>query len=313
MRVFVAGATGAIGKVLVPLLLEHGHEVVALARTPEKARQAEGLGAKAAIADALDRDALSAAIRSAQPEVIVHQLTAIAPGTNFKRLDRDFVLTNRLRTEATDTMLAAGRLAGARRFVAQSFCGWPFAREGGPVKTEDDPLDPSPPASFAKTLAAIRRLEDAVRGADGLEALALRYGFFYGPGTNIAKDGAVVGLVRKRQVPVVGGGAGIWSFIHIEDAARATLAALSRGAPGLYNVVDDEPAPVSAWLPFLANAVGAKPPRRVPVWLARLLIGEGGVSMMTQIRGASNAKARRELGWAPGYPSWRSGFVEGLG
>ena len=313
MRVFVAGATGAIGKALVPLLLEQGHEVVALARTPEKARQAEALGAKAAIADALDRDALTAAIRRAEPEVIVHQLTAIAPGTNFKRLDQDFLLTNRLRTEATETMLAAGRLAGARRFIAQSFCGWPFAREGGPVKTEDDPLDPNPPASFARTLAAIRRLEDAVRGADGLEALALRYGFFDGPGTNIARDGAVVELVRKRQVPVVGDGAGIWSFVHIEDAARATVAALSRGAPRIYNVVDDEPAPVSAWLPFLADALGAKPPRRVPVWLARLLIGDGGVSMMTKIRGASNAKAKREFGWAPAYPSWRRGFVEGLG
>jgi len=313
MRVFVAGATGAIGKALVPLLLGKGHEVVALARTPERGRQAEALGAKAAIADALDRDALTAAIRSAEPEVIVHQLTAIAPGTSFKRLDQDFVLTNRLRTEATDTMLAAGRLVGARRFIAQSFCGWPFAREGGPVKTEDDPLDPNPPASFTQTLAAIRRLEDAVRGAAGLEALALRYGFFYGPGTNVSKGGAIVELLRKRKVPVVGNGAGIWSFIHIEDAARATLAALSRGAPGIYNVVDDEPAPVSAWLPFLADAVGAKPPRRVPVWLARLLIGDGGVSMMTQIRGASNAKAKRELGWAPGYPSWRRGFAEGLG
>jgi nucleoside-diphosphate-sugar epimerase len=312
MRVFVAGSTGAIGRRLVPLLLESGHEVVALVRTPSKTREVEAVGAKAVVADALDRNALTAAIRSAEPEVIVHQLTALTGVASFRKLDEEFALTNRLRVETTATMLAAGRLVGARRFIAQSFCGWSFARVGGPIKTEEDPLDPAPPASFRKTLEAIRSLEQTVRGATDMEALALRYGFFYGPGTSIAKDGAVVDLVRKRRIPVVGDGGGIWSFVHIEDAARATVAAVSRGAPGIYNVVDDEPAPVSTWLPFLASALGAKAPRYVPAWLARLLIGEGGVSMMTQIRGASNSKARRELAWEPIFSSWRRGFVEGL-
>ena len=313
MRVFVAGSTGVVGRNLVPLLLESGHEVVALVRTPQKGKEAEALGAKAVVADALDKDALTAAIRRAEPEVILHQLTALTGVTNFKRLDEEFALTNRLRTEATETMLAATRLVRGRRFIAQSFCGWPFAREGGPIKTEEDPLDPIPPATFRKTFAAIRYLEEAVRRTTDLEALALRYGFFYGPGTSIAKDGAVVELVCNRRIPIVGDGAGIWSFIHIQDAARATVAAVSSGAPGIYNVVDDEPAPVSTWLPLLADVLGAEPPRQMPVWLAKLLIGDGGATMMTQIRGASNAKAKREFGWEPIYPSWRRGFVEGLG
>jgi len=313
MRVFVAGSTGVVGKNLVPLLLESGHEVVALVRTPKKGKEAEALGAKAVVADALDKDALTAAIRRAEPEVILHQLTALTGVTNFKKLDEEFALTNRLRTEATETMLAATRLVRGRRFIAQSFCGWPFAREGGPIKTEEDPLDPTPPATFRKTFAAIRYLEEVVRRTTDLEALALRYGFFYGPGTSIAKDGAVVELVCNRRIPIVGDGAGIWSFIHVQDAARATVAAVSSGAPGIYNVVDDEPAPVSTWLPLLADVLGAEPPRQMPVWLAKLLIGDGGATMMTQIRGASNAKAKREFGWEPIYPSWRRGFVEGLG
>jgi 2-alkyl-3-oxoalkanoate reductase len=316
MKVFVAGGTGAIGKFLVPHLIENGYEVVALARSAQKAKALEDMGAKVAIADALNKEDLTAAIRKARPEVIIHQLTAIAGAVSFKKFDEEFALTNRFRTEVTDTMLAAARLVGARRFIAQSFCGWPFAREGGAVKTEDDPLDPNPPAGFRKILAAIRYLEDAVRRAIGVEALALRYGIFYGPGTSIArdgKDGAIVELVRKRGVPVVGDGAGVWSFIHVKDAARATVAAISRGEPGIYNIVDDEPAPVSTWLPALAEAVGAKPPRHVPAWLARFAIGDGGVSMMTRIRGGSNAKAKRELGWLPIYQSWRRGFVEGLG
>ncbi len=313
MKLFVAGGTGAVGKSLVPLLLEAGHEVVGLARSVERGRALEAMGAKVAVADALDREELTAAIRRAEPEVIIHELTALVGVGNFKRFDEEFALTNRLRTEVTDTMLAAARSVGTRRFVAQSFCGWPFARAGGPVKTEDDPLDPDPPASFRRTLAAIRYLEDAVRGATDLQALALRYGLFYGPGTGIAKDGPIVDLVRKRKLPIVGDGAGVWSFVHVSDAARATVAAITHGGAGLYNVVDDEPAPVSTWLPELAKAVGGKPPRRVPVWLGRLAIGDGGVSMMTKIRGGSNARARRELGWQPKYASWRRGFVEGLG
>jgi nucleoside-diphosphate-sugar epimerase len=313
MRVFVAGGTGAIGRFLLPLLIESGHEVVALARSAAKAPALEAMGAKVALADALNREELSAAVRGARPDVIIHQLTALARAGDFKRLDEEFVLTNRFRTETTDVLLAAARAARTHRFIAQSFCGWPFAREGGPVKTEDDPLDPDPPAAFSKTLAAIRHLEDAVRTTADPQALALRYGFFYGPGTGIARDGPVVELVRRRRLPIVGSGAGIWSFIHVRDAARATVAAISHGDPGIYNIVDDEPAPVSAWLPEFAEAVGAKPPRHVPVWVGKLAIGEGGVSIMTEIRGASNAKAKQQLGWRPDYPSWRRGFVEGLG
>jgi nucleoside-diphosphate-sugar epimerase len=312
MRVFVAGSTGAIGKVLVPQLLEKGHEVVALVRNNRKAQSLEAMGAKVALADALNKEELTEAIRRAEPEVIIHQLTALAHAGNFKKLDEELALTNRFRTEVTDTLLAAARLVSARRFIAQSFCGWPFAREGRPVKTEEDPLDPNPPTSFAKTLAAIRYLEDTVRKTVDLQALALRYGFFYGPGTGIAKDGPVIKLVRKRMIPIVGDGAGIWSFIHIHDAARATVAAISSGSTGIYNVVDDEPAPVTIWLPALADAVGAKPPYKVPVWVGKLAIGEGGVSMMTKIRGGSNAKAKREFGWEPVYPSWRRGFIEGI-
>lgn len=313
MRVFVAGSTGAVGKSLVPLLLESGYEVIALTRTPQKGRELEALGAKVALADALEREQLTEAIRKAEPEVIIHQLTALANAGNFKKFDEEFALTNRLRTEVTDTMLAAARMVGTRRFIAQSFCGWPFAREGGHVKTEEDPLDPTPPASFSKTLAAIRYLEDTVRRTVDLQALALRYGSLYGPGTGIARRRPIVELVRKRKLPIVGDGAGIWSFIHIKDVAHATVAAISHGGPGIYNVVDDEPAPVSAWLPALADAVGARPPHRVPVWLGKLVIGDGGVSMMTQIRGGSNAKAKRELAWQPIYSSWRRGFLEGLG
>jgi nucleoside-diphosphate-sugar epimerase len=313
MKVFVAGATGAIGKSLVPLLLESGHEVTALSRRPQKARALEALGVKVAMADAFDRSGLTAAIKDAQPEVIIHELTALPANVDFRKLDTQFAVTNRLRTEVTDTLLGAARLVDARRFIVQSFCGWSFAREGGPVKTEEDPLDPHPPASFSQTLAAIRYLEDAVQRAAAVEAVALRYGFFYGPATGIARDGSTVEQLRKRRIPIVGDGAGIWSFAHIQDAARATVAAVTHGAPGIYNIVDDEPASVSTWLPYLAQAVNAKPPWRVPAWLARFIIGEGGVAMMTQIRGASNAKAKRELGWQPLYPSWRQGFVDGLG
>lgn len=313
MRVFVTGGTGAVGRFLLPQLIEQGHEVVTLARTAQKAGAIEAMGAKVAIADALDKDALTAAVRKAAPEVIIHQLTALAGTGNFKKFDEEFALTNRFRTEVTDVLMAAAREVGTRRFIAQSFCGWPFAREGGPVKTEEDPLDPNPPASFSKTLAAIRYLEDTVQRSVDLQAFALRYGAFYGPGSGIAKDGAIVELVRKRRIPIVGGGSGIWSFTHLSDAARATVAAMSHGDPGIYNIVDDDPAPVSAWLPALAEAVGAKPPFKVPVWLGKLAIGDGGVSMMTEIRGASNAKARRELQWQPLFASWRRGFVEGLG
>ena len=313
MRIFVAGAAGALGRRLVPLLVEGGHQVTGMTRTAGKAVGLRAAGADPVVADALDRDDLVRAVVAARPEVVVHQLTALAGMTSFRRPDQGFALTNRLRTEGTDHLLEAARAAGARRFVAQSFAGWPFARVGGPVKTEDDPLDPDPPAQLRRTLDAIRHLESAVLGTEGLEGVVLRYGGFYGPGTSAGAGGYILDDLRRRRFPIVGAGSGVWSFVHIDDAATATVAAVERGAPGVYQIVDDDPAPVSEWLPALAAAAGARPPRRVPVWLARLLVGEHGVVLMNEVRGASNAKARRELGWRPAWPSWRQGFRAGLG
>lgn len=311
MRVFVAGATGAIGRQLVPRLVASGHEVTGLTHRESKRDEVRGLGAEPVVADALDPEALGAAVAQAEPEAIVHQLTALA-GTlsETRRPDRAFALTNRLRTEGTDNLLAAARAVGARRFVAQSFAGLPHARRGGPVKSEQDPLDPAPPKRLRANLDALRHLEEAVTEADWIEGVVLRYGPFYGPGTSLAPDGEHTEAIRNRKFPVVGDGAGVWSFVHIEDAADATVAAVERAAPGIYNVVDDDPAPVAEWLPAAAAAVGAKPPRRVPRWLGRLLAGEAATVMMTEVRGASNQKAKRELDWQPSHPSWRQGFAE---
>jgi 2-alkyl-3-oxoalkanoate reductase len=310
MKVFVAGASGAMGKRLVPQLLAGGYEVVALTRSAGKARELHALGAEPVVADALDRTAIMQAVMRAEPEVVIHQLTGLAGATSFRNFDKEFALTNRLRTEGTNHLLAAARAAGVRRFIAQSYGNWNYARTGSGLKTEDDALDPSPPRNQRRSLAAIRHLEEAVVGAGGI---ALRYGNFYGPGTGVALDGDIVAQVRKRRFPIVGDGAGVWSFVHMDDAATAAIDAIERGEPGIYNIADDEPAPVAAWLPALAEAVGAKPPRRVPVWLGRLAAGDVGVSMMTRIRGTSNAKARRELGFVPRYPSYREGFARGLG
>ena len=312
MKVFVAGATGAIGRHLVPQLIQRGHEVVGTTRSPAGASLLRRWGAEPLVVDGLDRDAVLGAVTAVQPEVVVHQMTSLRGIATARNFDEQFELTNRLRTEGLDHLLAAARAAGARRFLAQSFTGWPNAREGGPVKTEDDPLDPDPPRTMQKTLAAIRYLEETVTSATDLEGLVLRYGAFYGPGTTLSPGGEHFEMVRKRRFPLVGGGAGVWSFIHVADAAAATVAAVERGAPGIYNIVDDEPAPVSVWLPELAKALGAKPPRRIPTWLARLAAGEAAVSMMTRSRGSSNAKAKRELGWTPRFASWRDGFRHGL-
>ena len=316
MRIFVAGATGAIGRRLLPLLLDGGHQVTAMTRHPAKAAGLRAAGAEPVVADALDREAVLAAVTAARPEVVVHELTDLAGMRDFRKVDQGFAATNRLRTEGTDHLLAAARAAGARRFLAQSFAGWPFARTGGPVKTEDDPLDPDPPAALRPTLEAIRYLEAAVLGApdlEDLEGLVLRYGGFYGPGTSAGEGGFMLDDLRRRRFPLVGAGTGVWSFVHIDDAAAATAAAVERGAPGIYQIVDDDPAAVSAWLPALAAAAGAPRPRRVPAWLARPLAGEHGLVLMTEVRGASNAKARRELGWQPAHRSWREGFLTSLG
>jgi nucleoside-diphosphate-sugar epimerase len=313
MKVFVAGATGAIGRQLVPMLAGNGHEVVAMTRTPEKAGPLRAIGAEPVVADALDREAVVDAIVRAEPEAVVHQATALTGVFNLKHFSRTFEQTNRLRTLGTDNLVAAARAAGARRFVAQGFAGWPYASDGQALRTEEDPFEPSPPEEMRSTVNALRHLEAAVLGAEDLEGIVLRYGGFYGPGTSMGDGGTMVEAVRKRQLPIVGDGAGESSLIHIADAAAGTVVALERGAPGVYNVVDDDPAPASEWIPELAKAVGAKPPRRVPVWLAKPLIGEAGVWLMTKAPGASNAKAKAELGWTPRYPSWRIGFGEGLG
>jgi 2-alkyl-3-oxoalkanoate reductase len=310
MKIFVAGATGALGRRLVPLLRAAGHEVAGLTRSTAKVGLLRDMGATPVIADALDPSAVMNAVRQAKPEIAVHELTAIKK-VDLRNFDQGFATTNRLRTEGTDNLLAAARAAGVRRFIAQSFAGWTYARAGGPIKTEEDPLDSEPPPTFCRTLEAIRYLESAVTGKTGLEGLVLRYGGFYGPGTAISEQGWMVNDVRKRRTPIIGGGGAVWSFIHIDDAARFTRAAITRGAPGIYNIVDDDPAPVSQWLPALAEALGAKPPHRVPAWIARFVIGDA-VVFMTEVRGASNAKAKQAFGVNLIWPSWRDGFKEGL-
>ena len=310
MRVFVAGASGVVGRRLVPQLVDRGHDVVATARTPEKLDALRALGAEAVAMDGLDAASVGEAVATAEPEAVIHQMSALAGMSDLRRFDEGFALTNELRTRGLDHLLTASEAVGVRRFVAQSYTGWPNERVGGPVKTESDPLDPDPPAQQRRSIEAIGYLERAVTSTGPIEGVALRYGSLYGPGTSMANEYA--DLVRARKLPLVGDGAGIWSFIHVDDAAAAAVVAAEGGAPGVYNIVDDEPAPVSVWLPYLAECLGARPPRHVPAWIARFAIGEVGVSMMTQIRGASNAKARRELGWEPAWRSWREGFVSGL-
>ena len=308
MRIFLAGATGAIGQQLVPRLVAGGHDVVGMTRSQSKRDAIREMGAIPVVADALDAEQVADAVAEAQPEVIVHQLTAISE-FDMRHFDRTFASTNRLRTVGTDHLLSAGHAVGVKRFVAQSYAAWPYARTGGPVKTEQDPLDPAPPREMRETLGAIRHLEDAVIAADWTQGIVLRYGAFYGPATSLAPGGEQFEMVRKRKFPVVGTGGGVWSFIHIADAADATVAAVERGERGIYNIVDDEPAPVSEWLPSLADELDAPKPWHVPRLVGRLAVGESGTVMMTEIRGASNAKAKRELGWKPMHPSWRHGFA----
>jgi nucleoside-diphosphate-sugar epimerase len=313
MRIFLAGAAGALGRHLVPVLTRAGHTVVGTTRNPARVDALRLAGAEPVVLDALDRPAVLDAVAKAEPDVVVHQLTALTGIGNPRRFAREFAATNRLRTEGTDNLVAAAQAAGTRRMVAQSFGGWTYERVGGPVKDETAPFDPHPAPDARSTLDAIRHLEAAVTGTPGLDGLALRYGGFYGPGTSLGAGGEHLEMVRRRRFPIVGSGGAVWSFCHIADAATATLAAVERGEPGVYNVADDEPAPIAEWLPVLARAVGAPPPRRVPAWLARPLVGPQGMVLLTSARGIANGKAKRELGWTPEHASWRDGFVRGLG
>jgi nucleoside-diphosphate-sugar epimerase len=304
MHVYVAGGGGAIGRRLVPQLARRGHRVTATTRDPAKVAGLEALGAKAVVVDALDSAAVGESVAKAEPDAVVHQLTALSGKLDVKHFDRSFAMTNRLRTEGLDHLIAAAEATGVPHVVAGSYTGWPNIRSGSWVKDEEDPLDPEPPKAQRETLAGIRYLEDAVQKVDGT---VLRYGGFYGDASD-----SMIPLVRRRQFPLAGGGTGYTSWVHLDDAASATVLALEQGARGVFNIVDDEPAPASEWLPYLAECLDAKPPMRLPVWIARLAGGEVAVSMLTRTRGSSNARAKRVLGWEPRWPSWRQGFRDGL-
>ena len=310
MKVFVAGATGAVGRPLVPKLIAAGHEVTGMTRSEAKAEELRAAGANAAVVDVFDVDGLRTAIDSAAPEVIVHELTALPDRIDFRKEDT-YAATNRVRTEGTRNLIAAAQAAGARRFVCQSIA-FAYRLDGERLKTEDDPLLAHAAGAFGSGVSALREMEEMVLGADGLDGLVLRYGFFYGPGTYYGEDGTSTEDVRRRRMPIVGAGSGVFSFVHVDDAADATVAAVERGAPGIYNIADDEPAPMREWVPVFAEAAGAKPPWRVPVWLARLVAGKDVSNFAVSLRGVSNEKAKRELGWQPAHASWRTGFAESL-
>lgn len=313
MRILLAGASGALGHTLTPALVAAGHEVFGTTRSSHTAQITEA-GATPLQMDGLDRDSVMAAVEEAKPDVIIHELTALSAGIDPKHFDTSFATTNQLRTQGTDHLLEAARTFRVGRVLAQSFTGFTNPRTGPGLADEASGYDPDPAPEARQTLAAIRHVDETVGGATDLDGVVLRYGGFYGPGTGIAKDehGDLLEMVRRRRLPVIGSGAGVWSFIHVADAATATVAALEAGSPGIYNVVDDEPVPVADWLPALAKAIGAPAPRHLPLWVARAMIGAHGVNLMTTIRGSSNAKAKRELGWTPAYPSYRVGFATGL-
>ncbi|MFI6825683.1 NAD-dependent epimerase/dehydratase family protein [Kribbella sp. NPDC050241] len=312
MKVLVAGATGGLGRSLVPQLVAAGHEVVGMIRSESKAASIKALGANVVLADGLDAAAVKAAVDTVRPEVVVHQMTALKSGINFKKFDQSFAMTNRLRIEGTDNLLSASQAAGVRRFVVQSYAGWNLQQGGSATKTEADPLNPNPVAAQRQTMAGIKHLESVVTNADGIEGIALRYGAFYGPTGDIGKGGSMVEMIRKRQLPLIGDGAGVWSFIHYDDAADATVKAVESDATGIYQIADDDPAQAAVWLPEFARILGVKGPRHVPVWLGRLAAGEVGVAAFTTMRGADNSLAKATFDWQPGYASWREGFRKGL-
>ena len=313
MRILLAGASGAIGQYLIPQLITEQHEVIGAFRNPAHTDRVQSLGATPLFLDALDGKAVDKALAEIKPQVVIHQLTAIPAHLDLRHIDRDFEATNRLRTEGTRNLATAAVKAGVEIFIAQSFAGWPYAPRGIMLKTEEDDLDPSPTPKLKAMLDAIETLEHTVLREKGFTGIVLRYGPLYGPGSNIAHDGAMVEEIRAHKVPVVGQGTGVWSFLHLHDAATATVAALAHAKPGIFNIVDDDPAPVVDWLPYLAECVGAKPPMHVPAMAAKFLIGEHAVILMNDIRGVSNEKARNELNWTPKWSSWRQGFREALG
>jgi len=312
MRIFVAGASGVIGRRLVPLLVAQGHSVVGMTRSDERAEQLREGGAEPVVVDVFDAEALRRAVTAAQPDVVVHELTDLPQNLDPRRAKEAYARNDRIRREGTSNLVAAAVASGAKRIVAQSIA-FVYEPEGDAVKDEDAPIWDDAPEPFTDSIAAVRQLEDMVVKADGIDGLALRYGFFYGPGTAYAADGSLAEMVRRRRFPVLGKGAGVFSYIHIDDAASATVAAVERGPSGIYNVVDDDPAPMRDWLPVYAEALGAKPPRRLPAWIGRIAAGKFTAAMATQLRGASNEKAKRELGWQPSHASWREGFKEALG
>jgi nucleoside-diphosphate-sugar epimerase len=310
VRVFVAGASGAIGRPLIPKLIAAGHEATGMTRSQTRAEEVRATGAEVAVVDVFDADALRAAMSEASPEVVIHQLTALPKRMNFRKKDL-YAGTNRVRTEGTRNLIRGARAAGARRFLSQSIA-FAYRPDGGPVKSEDDPLLDDAPPPFSSGVDALHEMEELVLTTEGLEGLVLRYGFFYGAGTHYGADGTITQDVRRRRMAIVGAGSGVFSFIHVDDAADATVAAVERGSPGIYNIVDDDPATMREWVPALAAAAGAKPPWRVPAWVARLVAGRQAADFALELRGASNEKAKRELGWQPAHPSWRSGFAESL-
>lgn len=312
MRILLAGASGAIGRTLIPLLVEQQHEIFGLFRNPAHRDLVQSLGATPVVADVFDGQAVAARFEEIRPQAVINQLTAIPARLDLRHFERDFELTNRLRTEGTRNLSSAAVRVGVERFISQSFAGWPYARRGITLKTEEDDLDPTPAPQMKTTFDALEMMEHIVLREKGFNGIVLRYGPFYGPHSSIAKDGTMVEDIRHHKVPIVGQGTGVFSFIHLYDAATATVAALTKAQHGIYNIVDDDPAPVVDWLPYLAQCVGAPAPRHVPNWLAKMLIGEHVVAMMNDIRGVSNAKARKELQWAPKWSSWKEGFREGL-
>ncbi|HET6987670.1 MAG TPA: NAD(P)-dependent oxidoreductase [Kribbella sp.] len=312
MKVLVAGATGGLGRSLVPQLVAAGHEVTGMIRSESGAAGVRAFGADVVLADGLDAAAVTAAVESVRPEVVVHQMTALKGGIDFKHFDDSFALTNRLRTEGTDNLLAASQAAGVRRFVVQSYAGWNLQHGGSATKTEADPLDTDPVPAQRKTMAGIKHLESVVTKAEGIEGVALRYGSFYGPTGDIGKGGSMVEMIQKRKLPLVGDGTGVWSFVHYDDAAEATVKAIESDATGIFQIADDDPAQAAVWLPEFARILGAKPPRHLPAWLARLAVGDVGVAAFTEIRGVDNSLAKATFDWQPGYGSWREGFRQGL-